>query len=104
MKKNFMPQVIALKYGETDLPLRTVGGHSVGSSAILLRHESDEFVFCGDECYSPKCLERNIPTASSFCPKKSHAFIETYRKPPYRVLPAQDPNLLPGTNGAVRLL
>lgn len=87
-----------------DLRIRAIGGHSVGSSIVLLRHATDVYVFCGDECYSPKCLERCIPTGSSHCPQKSRAFIEIYRQPPYRVLLAHDPNLLPDTNGAATVL
>ena len=71
--------------------VRRVGGHTAGSSVVELHQGETVYVLCGDECYSPLCLTRGIPTGASRCPEKSRAFIETYRHPPYRVLVAHDP-------------
>ena len=87
-----------------ELRIQCIGGHSVGSSIVLLKRASEVLVFCGDECYLPECLSLNIPTGASRNPKKSRAFIQTYRNPPYRTLLAHDPAILPEANGHLEIL
>jgi glyoxylase-like metal-dependent hydrolase (beta-lactamase superfamily II) len=83
--------------------VRHVGGHSPGSSVVLIEGGSETIVLCGDECYTHKNLTDAIPTASSFCPERSRAFITEYRKPIYRPIIFHDPDLV-GAIGARVLL
>ena len=64
----------------------TVGGHSRGSSVVEISAGSKTYVVCGDECYSPRCLEEGILTGSSVCPERSRAFLEKYRSDEYVAL------------------
>lgn len=80
-----------------------VGGHSPGSSIVLIRAKGDTLVLCGDECYTHDNLTLGIPTASSFCPERSRAFVEEYRKSGYRPVIFHDPSLV-GKIGASVLL
>ncbi|MBQ9783721.1 MAG: MBL fold metallo-hydrolase [Clostridia bacterium] len=83
---------------------RRIGGHTAGSSIVEVTGGGQIYVICGDECYSPLCLERGIPTGASCCPERSEAFLETYRDPRYRVLLAHDDRILSGRNGAFRIV
>ncbi|MBR7133093.1 MAG: MBL fold metallo-hydrolase [Clostridia bacterium] len=69
------------KYDLTqDIKIIKLGGHSIGSSIVEARFENQTYIFAGDECYLKECLERSIPTASSYCPEKSLYFIKKYSK------------------------
>ena len=68
---------------EEDIRVVWVGGHSPGSCVVQILREGETRVLCGDECYHPYNLQMKEPTASSCCPERSRAFIETYTKPPY---------------------
>lgn len=59
-----------------------IGGHSVGSCIVEISAEK-HYVIVGDECYALECLEKKIPTGSSFCPKKSREFVEKYSDKQY---------------------
>ncbi len=69
-----------------------IGGHSVGSCVVEITDKDTIYVVAGDECYLYECLEKGIPTGSSFCPERSRAFIEKYGKEPYSVLLCHDEN------------
>jgi len=84
--------------------LRKIGGHSKGSSVVELKVNGRTYVLCGDECYSPLCIERRIPTGASCDPEKSRSFIEKYSSPEYVVLVCHDPKWLPGKNGFLKIL
>ena len=64
----------------------TVGGHSKGSCIVEITDGDRIYAVCGDECYSPRCLEEGILTGSSVCPEKSRAFLEKYRSDKYVAL------------------
>ena len=70
----------------TGVKIVTVGGHSRGSSVVEITDGAKTLVVCGDECYSPRCLEEGILTGSSVCPEKSLQFIEKYRASEYVTL------------------
>ena len=82
--KKYLPEGTPLVLFEEGLNLCpgvkivTVGGHSRGSSVVEITDGTKTFVVCGDECYSPRCLEEGILTGSSVCPEKSRAFLQTY--------------------------
>ena len=67
------------------MPLR-IGGHSKGSCVVEITDGSKKYVVCGDECYSPLCLEKRIPTGSSVCPERSRQFIDKYGSGEYVAL------------------
>ena len=85
------------------IELRHVGGHSPGSSIVLVHGADETVVLCGDECYSRDNLTLGIPTASSHCPERSRGFIEEYRKACYRTVLFHDPDLV-GKIGVKRIL
>ena len=107
--KRYIPDTCAIRTYKNsavvtrELRIQCIGGHSLGSSVVLLKQENEVLVFCGDECYLPDCLALNIPTGTSRNPQKSRAFIQTYRHPPYRALLAHDPRILPEANGYVEI-
>ena len=57
---------------------KKIGGHSIGSSIVIIDKDEREYVIVGDECYSKECLSKKIPTGSSKNLKNSIAFINTY--------------------------
>ena len=74
--------------------IRRIGGHSKGSSIVVIKNKDDIYVLCGDECYSKENLDLNILTGSSICPEKSMAFLEEYRKPCYKQILFHDPDIV----------
>jgi len=73
-----------------------VGGHSVGSSIALVTAGDTRYVFGGDECYLPVCLETGIPTGASRDPEASCWFVSHFADPDYRVLLSHDPKIKTG--------
>lgn len=63
-----------------------IGGHSRGSCVVEITDQNKKYVVCGDECYSPLCLEKGILTGSSVCPEKSRAFLTKYGSGEYLTL------------------
>lgn len=79
------------------LKICKIGGHSSGSCIVTAEQEETTYVFAGDECYLPLCLERKIPTGASYKPERSRAFVETYSSPQYTVLLGHDPLAVTGS-------
>lgn len=73
-----------------------IGGHSIGSCIARLIKNGRTYVFCGDECYLRMCLEKQIPTGSSYCPEKSRLFVKTYGGAEYVTVLSHDPELHDG--------
>lgn len=73
-----------------------IGGHSIGSCIARLTKNGRTYVFCGDECYLRICLEKQIPTGSSYCPEKSRLFVKTYGGDEYITVLSHDPELHDG--------
>ncbi len=55
-----------------------IGGHTSGSCIVEIIENTHTYIIAGDECYLRECLNKKIPTGSSFCPKKSREFISKY--------------------------
>ena len=75
----------------SEVCFRWIGGHSRGSSIVLV----GDYVLCGDECYYERCLRENMLTGASCDRERSRRFLEEYRKPPYIPLLFHDPSILP---------
>jgi len=75
---------------EEDVKVVKIGGHSRGSCVVECKTEDKICVLCGDECYSLQNLKERIPTARSYSPENSRAFIEKYTHPPYVCLLCHD--------------
>ena len=67
-----------------------IGGHSKGSSIVEITDNDNEYVMAGDECYLRECLDKKIPTGTSYCQEKSREFIEKYSGAGYKVLLCHD--------------
>ncbi len=63
-----------------------IGGHTKGSSIVEITDGDKIYIITGDECYLRECLEKKIPTGSSFNKEASRNFIETYSDKKYTVL------------------
>ncbi len=72
------------------LKIVKVGGHSRGSCVVECTKDDKTYVLCGDECYSLYNITNRIPTARSYSPANSMAFIEKYAKSPYECLLCHD--------------
>ena len=75
--------------------VKVIGGHSKGSSVVLVKSDEKEYVLCGDECYTKENLANKIPTGSSISPEKSRKFVEEYRKEKYIPIIFHDPDIVP---------
>ena len=83
------------------LEIKYIGGHSPGSSIVLIKCGGDTYVMCGDECYTHRNLLENKPTSSSFSPVKSACFVNEYRKEKYIPVLFHDPELVTETGARI---
>lgn len=67
-----------------------IGGHSKGSCVVEITGNVKKYIIAGDECYLHECLDKKIPTGSSYCPEKSRDFIEKYSSGQYTVMLCHD--------------
>ena len=67
-----------------------IGGHSKGSCVVEITDNGKKYIIAGDECYLHECLNKRIPTGSSYCPDKSREFMEKYGNGEYTVLLCHD--------------
>lgn len=74
--------------------IQKIGGHSIGSSIVLLEGLDKPYVICGDECYSKRCFTQQIPTGNFYNLEKSRQFIKTYQND--CTLLCHDPELYSG--------
>ena len=74
--------------------IRHIGGHSAGSSVVLVAGGEYTYALCGDECYTKENLLKCKPTGSSVCLEKSKNFVEEYRKDKYIPVLFHDPDIL----------
>lgn len=74
----------------SDVKAVKVGGHSIGSSIVEIINDDKTYIISGDECYIRECLDKKIPTGSSYCTKKSCEFINKYSDKKYDVLLCHD--------------
>lgn len=82
------------------IKIKKIGGHSKGSCVVFV----NEYVICGDECYTKMCLDKKIPTGSTVDISKSTFFVEEYSKSKYKALLCHDYDILPGQNGWVQIV
>ena len=78
------------------IEVERVGGHTAGSSIAKIRIGDTRYIFGGDECYLPVCLQRGIYTGASHDPNASKAFIQRFCGPGYRVLLTHDTQINTG--------
>ena len=78
-----------------NVELKYIGGHSAGSSIVLLKANEEVYALCGDECYTKENFTNNIPTGSSVCVEKSRAFVKEYRSEKYTPVLFHDIEVLP---------
>lgn len=78
-----------------------IGGHATGSSVVRFDHQGTVYTVVGDECYTPACVELDIPTGVSKDPARSAAFLRDYGQG--HLLYCHDPAILPNQNGVLRL-
>ena len=107
-KYGYIPEGFALNVFEDEaevcgVVLKKIAGHSKGSCVVELTHGGKDYVICGDECYSRRCLTEKIVTGSSKNPENSKKFIEKYGSEKYITLLCHDPEILPGQNGALKI-
>lgn len=79
-----------------DVKVLKIGGHTKGSCIVLVSYEDKCSVIVGDECYSHKCILRQIPTGSATCIEKSIEFIRKYSDCKYKLLFCHDEKIIGG--------
>jgi len=77
-----------------NIEIKYIGGHSAGSSVVLVNCGEYTYVFCGDECYTKENLLKGKVTGCSVCLEKSKYFIEEYMKEKYIPVLFHDPDIL----------
>lgn len=80
-----------------NINIKHIGGHSVGSSVVIVNRDNDAFVLCGDECYSRDNLTRKTPTGSSYNIEQSTFFVNEYSKEKYKTLLFHDLTIVGNT-------
>ena len=71
-----------------------IGGHSIGSSIVLIHASDNVYVLCGDECYTAENLLQAKPTGSSCNLNNSISFVNEYRKNAYHPILFHDKDLI----------
>lgn len=67
-----------------------IGGHSKGSCVVEITDNGEKYLIAGDECYLRQCIDKRMPTGTSYCYSKSCEFIEKYCGGEYTVLLCHD--------------
>lgn len=80
----------------TNVKIKEMGGHCVGSVIVELEGEKTTHVFCGDECYTDENIERKIPSGISADKRKSLEFVQKYSDKKYTVHTCHDVRLKSG--------
>lgn len=93
-----------IKLFDGRMAMRKVGGHTVGSSIVLVPTANKTIVFAGDACYANLCLERRLPTGMTKDIDASRNFVEKYSSSKYQVFISHDPLILPNKNGIVKIV
>lgn len=78
------------------ITIQCIGGHTAGSSIVLVKNGDKQYIFGGDEIYHPICLKTNIPTGTSHNPKNSADFLQIVRNCNAQLLLTHDPNISSG--------
>lgn len=65
-----------------------IGGHSKGSCIVEITEKKS--IIAGDECYMRECIEKQIPTGTTFCLEKSTEFLKKYCTGDYTVFLCHD--------------
>lgn len=98
----YIPKTASIKtFGEycvvaNCIEVERIGGHTAGSCIAKIQIDDTQYIFGGDECYLPICLEQKIPTGASHDSSASKKFIQQYCKPGYRVLLTHDTQIQTG--------
>ncbi len=77
-----------------NIEIKRIGGHTAGSSVVLVNFGKHTYVFCGDECYTKDNLLKRKVTGCSVCLENSKYFIEEYVKEKYIPVLFHDPDIL----------
>lgn len=77
---------------DKNIKVMQIGGHSAGSSIIIVTAPEGEYVLCGDECYTVANLTEQKPTGCSCCLEKSVEFVKKYSNPKYHALLFHNPD------------
>ncbi|MGN0507626.1 MAG: MBL fold metallo-hydrolase [Ruminococcus sp.] len=67
-----------------------IGGHTKGSCIVRIKSYDKDKIIVGDECYLRESIYKKIPIGTSYCPKKSRDFIETYSNNNFELLFCHD--------------
>lgn len=62
------------------LTVKKIGGHTAGSSVVYLSSGDNRFCFTGDEIYSVRSLDENIPNGSAVNTADNTRFISEYNR------------------------
>ena len=71
-----------------------IGGHTPDSSVLYFQMGNDTYCITGDECYSCKNMEQNIPIGIRFCREKNERFIQKAYDKGWIPLPFHDAGVL----------
>lgn len=82
-----------------NIKMKCIGGHSIGSSIVLIELKDTTYVLCGDECYTKENLLFLKPTGCAFCGENSRFFVNEYSKNCYTPIVFHDGSLI-GKKGA----
>lgn len=87
------------------LAVKKIGGHSPGSSVVMLRHGWQDYILVGDEFYSKRCITENRGAGAPFNRENNLALLEAIRRENYIPIVFHDPSLVNlGVFGATKLI
>jgi glyoxylase-like metal-dependent hydrolase (beta-lactamase superfamily II) len=74
------------------ITVENIGGHSIGSSVVFLKHNNIEFCFTGDEVLYSRNIEDKIGIGAVYNNKKNMEFINRISQGNYRILNFHEPD------------
>jgi len=84
--------------------IKKIGGHSIGSSIIIFKNNSKEYIFTGDECYINDNIKNNIPVGTYYNIENNKKFLEKYNNDKYILLLFHDPEIIKNKFGYKKII
>lgn len=86
-----------------NITVENIGGHSIGSSAVFLKHGKTEFCFTGDEVIYSQNVENKNGIGAFYNHKKNMEFINRLNQGNYRILNFHEPDFQNFENNFVQV-
>ena len=74
--------------------VKLIGGHTRGSSVVIMNFRGEKFMITGDECYLNDNFIKQIPVGTYFDISKNRSFIESLKDTEMKILTMHEPTIV----------